>query len=198
MSAPDYRLPDRFLQQLLLAAGLALLTPACAVDDHLEDVAGDVHADDHDDHDDQEDPDAEACEHLAEGPAIAAQAVSEVTSPALADVGEPHTRYDIALTDVTDGKGGWVRLPVAAAGDYIVFLDADVALAAFAGDGTTAREAEDVDDHSDACETIRGRHVFEFPVGETLLWFGPAATDAVSVVIEAAGDHEDHDHGHEE
>lgn len=88
-----------------------------------------------------------------------------------------------------------MRLPVAETGDYVVFLDADVPLAAFAADGTTEMVAEDVADHSDSCDLVAGRHAFEFSVGETMLWFGPATTSSVSIVIEAAGAHDDHQHG---
>ena len=178
---------------LVLPLGLAV-APACGLAELEESVVTAAEgAADHEDHV-EESPDAEACEHLAEGPSLAVQAVSTVTDSALADVGAPHTRYDVDLTDVTDGQGGWVRLPVAAAGDYIVFLADAVAVAAFAADGATAIAAEDVADHSDECATVAGRYVFEFPVGETMLWFGPATTSAVAIVIEAAA--EDHDHEH--
>lgn len=139
-------------------------------------------------------PDAEACEHLADGPSVAVQAVRSVTDPTLPDVGMAHTRYDVALTAVTDGQGGWVRLPVAAAGDYVAFLNDGVPLAAFAADGTSVIAAEDVADHSAACDTVAGRYVFDLPVGETMLWFGPSTTSTVAIVIEAASARDGHDH----
>lgn len=185
------RLAPAFL--LMLGLGLA---PACGIDDLVDDSTriadGLSDIDDHDDHSD-DGPDTEACEHLAEGPALAVAAVSELTSPALADVDVPHTRYDVALTDVAGGQGGWVRLPVGTAGDVIVFLDTDIAVAAFAADGSAETPAEAHAGYSDACDSVAGRWVFELSVGETMLRFGPTEATTVSMVVEQGDVHDDED-----
>jgi hypothetical protein len=52
----------------------------------------------------EEDPFAEACEHMAEGPANAVTASLDVAS--LPDVSAPHTRHDVTLVDVDGGGEG--------------------------------------------------------------------------------------------
>lgn len=76
MSARRSRISLPWILQLFLITGLTFTT-GCGIDDQLHKPADLSHVeDDHSDHADHENetPDVEACEHLAEGPAVAVQA----------------------------------------------------------------------------------------------------------------------------
>jgi hypothetical protein len=130
-----------------------------------------------------EDPDAEACEHMKEGPMalVTAAAAFSATAPA---VKNDHQRYDLTLADGVGGKAGFVTFAVPAAGDYIVYTSAAVKVAvksAAMADVT----AESTTNSFAGCPEVKGRHVYELAVGTYVIGIGPETSDKVSLVLEA-------------
>jgi hypothetical protein len=157
----------RFIWWMVLPLGLA----ACGGDDH-----GD------------ESIDAEGCEHLIGGPAVAVTASDMATDDAPL-VTDQHMRYDIALP----GEGiraGFVRFASGAAGDYVVFLDQAVAFAVVDGDDAEVT-LEDSQTGSPECAEVKGRHAFELEVGTYHLRLGPTEVAAVGMVLERDGEHDE-------
>jgi hypothetical protein len=133
--------------------------------------------------------DVEACEHLKEGPASSVTA-SATTNGAPA-VSNDHRRYDVALVDITGGKGGTVTFAAAEAVDYILFTSADVPVAIKDANGMTVA-AEASAKNSSECTEVKGRHTVPMKVGTHTLTFGPTTETSISVVIEEAA-HDDED-----
>lgn len=129
----------------LVAAFAALLCFACS-DDH--------------DHD----ADAEACEHLEGGPSVAITAsADDATAPAIAP---DHKRYDITFVALAADYGGKVKLE-AEAGDYILFLDADVPLTVKALATGAPVTPESAAKSSATCARVKGRHQIPIAVAGT-------------------------------
>jgi hypothetical protein len=138
---------------------------------------------------DEEGVDAEGCEHLDDGPASAVTAALEAAdAPA---VSNDHMRYDVSLPrlDGTDEGGGLVRFDSDEQTDFVVFLDAPVDLAVTTSDGDPV-EIEESAAQSDACATIRGRHVVALSVGTHHFELGPSEVEVVGLVLEELA-HED-------
>lgn len=133
--------------------------------------------------------DAEACEHLEEGPSVAV--TTTPTAEAAPAISDDHQRYDLTLVEVAGGKGGNVTYASAEAGDYVLFLDADVPLAVRDANGGTI-QIEESTASSATCEVIKGRHVVELGVGTFTFEFGPTEATQVGVVLEHVA------HAHEE
>lgn len=137
----------------------------------------------------EENADVEACEHLQEGPASSVTASASGTGAPT--VSNDHRRYDIALVDVTGGKGGSVSFAAAEATDYILFTSADVPVVVKDSNGQTVA-FEATTKSSSECTEVKGRHTVPLTVGTYTLTFGPTTATSVSLVIEeAGGDHED-------
>jgi hypothetical protein len=134
-------------------------------------------------------PDAEACEHLAEGPsaAVTASDTAAATAPAISN---DHKRYDIALVDDMNGeKVGVVTFAPDEAADFLFFLSADVPLAIEDGSGA-AVAIEDKQTSIPECTDVKARHQVELDVGTYYLRVGPTAEASVNVVVEEAGGHQ--------
>jgi hypothetical protein len=97
-------------------------------------------------------------------------------------------RYDVTLTAITGGNGGFVSFASAEAVHYAFFLDAPVAFAVQDGSGATV-PIEESATSSPECSDIRGRHVVDLGVGTFFLSLGPATESEVSIVIEESGGH---------
>lgn len=136
--------------------------------------------------DDEPSIDVEGCEHLQEGPFvnITASAVRDNTAPAVAG---DHAAYTTALTS---GAVGYVKFAAPEAVDYIVFLDKPVPFAVFDATGA-AVTIEESATSSTECDTIRGKHTFELPVGTAFFGLGPNSGMTVNVVVEEAAGHEE-------
>ncbi len=133
--------------------------------------------------------DVEACEHLQEGPATPVTATTASTgAPA---VSNDHKRYDITLVDASGGKGGAVSFAAGEAGDYILFLGADIPMKVTDSAGG-AVSFEESTKSSTVCGEVKGRHVVPLEVGTYTLTFGPTTEPAVSLVIEEAAHEEGH------
>jgi hypothetical protein len=135
---------------------------------------------------DEEHPDAEGCEHLQDGPAVAltAGSVADDSAPAVA---ADHRRYDIALSGEATSV---VRFAAGEATDHVFFLDADLPLAFVAADGAVVEPEEKLASSSE-CADIAARYTVPLEVGTYYLRFGITAAAGVSLVVEEA----DHDHG---
>jgi hypothetical protein len=128
----------------------------------------------------------EACEHLQEGPAVARTATAAAAgAPA---VSNDHMRYDVALVDVTGGKGGFITFAAAEAGDYVFFFSADVPLAVTtsAGQPVTIAGGET---GSDLCTELARSYDVPLTVGTFNLQLGPTSATSVSIVVEEEGEH---------
>ena len=158
---------------LFLISGLVLASSACGDD------AGGSH--------EELDPEADACEHMVEGPNEEVTAIADMAGEA-PDTGEHHTRWDIALVD--DGGGtfnGYVDLVVEEEGESIVFLDHDIPMTIWdaAGDEVPLLRA---DDSITACTEVDASNTYELGVGTYLLGFGPTTESSVSVIVILAGE----------
>ncbi|AKQ67159.1 hypothetical protein A176_004071 [Myxococcus hansupus] len=165
------------MKKKLLAAFLlstALVSAGCG-DDHSDDDHG---------------VDAEACEHLQNGPATSVIAALGAGEPPA--IRADHRRYDITLADGPDGKQGAVSFAATEATDYVIYTNAAVALSVTTASGEPV-EIEESASSSEGCTDIKGRHVVPLTVGTHILTFGPTSAATVSVLIEEAA----HDHGHE-
>lgn len=140
--------------------------------------------------DDDESGEAEACEHLKEGPASSINA-SATTSGAPA-VSNDHKRYDITFTDVTGGKGGTVSFAASEQAEYTLFLNASVPVEVKDANGQKI-EPEVSGNGSSECDELKVRHTFPLKVGTHTFTFGPTTSTSVSLVLEEAA-HEDHEH----
>ncbi len=128
--------------------------------------------------------DEEGCEHLADGPAVSVTATATASGAPAIDA--DHQRYDIQLTPITGGKGGYVTFAADDEADFVFFLGANVPV--------TFRDAQDQEVEPEAsatssttCTEIKGRYVVPLEVGMYTLSFGPTTEDQVSVVVEEAG-----------
>jgi hypothetical protein len=149
-----------------LCAGLALGLAACG-----------------DSHDDDPDPDAEACEHLQEGP------FHDRTAGADADDSAPQIAADHAAYRVTiPAGGGFVRFAAPAAGDHGFYLSEAVAVTFRDGAGTPIAPEETLTSIA-ACQEVAVKHVVELAVGTVFLELADDAA-RVDLVVEPL----DHEH----
>ena len=135
-----------------------------------------------------ETPEAEACEHLAEGPFKGITAAAAVTDM-LENSAVKHTSVNVSLTDYEGARGGFVEFQAEAAGDFLLFLSADVPLEVFDSAGNQV-PIESTTIGSDLCTEIATTHTVEFSVGTYVLAFGPTSETAVGLVHELS-DHAD-------
>lgn len=159
---------------LFSISGLLVATAACGGDD-----AGGEHED--------LDPEADACEHMIEGPAESVTAVADMAADA-PDMGEHHIRWEIALVD--DGAGafsGYVDLVVEEEGESILFGSADIPVTVrdASGNEVPLRRA---DDSITACTEVDASNSYELGVGTYQLELGPTTESAISVVVILAGE----------
>ncbi|RMG15925.1 MAG: hypothetical protein D6729_11665 [Deltaproteobacteria bacterium] len=133
---------------------------------------------------------AEGCEHAQEGPFIDVEAT---TAPDLAPAVEAgHRAWRITLPE---GAAGFLRLDVPQAGDYHFFLSAAVEMEIY--DDHEALVAIEETRPVDACEALAVDHIVPLSVGRHRIRVGPDSDGGpVTLVIEAAGEAQGHDHGH--
>jgi hypothetical protein len=147
---------------------------------------GDGHGDGHDD----AMPEVDACEHMIEGPEQAATAVADMSADA-PDVGEHHTRFDIALVAGASGMyAGHVDLVVEEAGISDLFLDADVPVNVSSASGSEVM-AHHAQTNITECTEVSVGLGYQLGVGTYRVGFGPTTAQSVSVVVilEEEGEH---------
>lgn len=124
--------------------------------------------------------DAEACEHLNEGPNEAVTATA--TASGAPSINTEHTRFDVTFVDVTGGKGGSVSYAAAHEAHHVIFLNEDVPVKVTSSAGAdvaiTSSEPSD-------CSAVKARHEVPLAVGTYTLTFGPTDKASVRLVIEA-------------
>ncbi|CAM4496980.1 MULTISPECIES: hypothetical protein [Myxococcus] len=145
-----------------------------------------------DDHPEEEGVDAEACEHLQEGPATAVISNMGTNNPP-PEIRADHRRYDITLMSGSEGNQGMVAFAASEAADYVIYTNADVPLSVTTSSGE-AVEIEESTSSSKGCTDIKGRHVVPLTVGTHYLTFGPTSVATFGVLIEES--HGDHGHEH--
>lgn len=136
----------------------------------------------------EDDPDLEACEHMADGPAVDVTAAASVTEAP--SVSTAHTRFDVTLLD--DGAGmytGSVTYEADEAGDHAVYLDADLPLTVY--DVAGAELPVEGSDPVSACAEVAIKKTVELPVGTVELRLGPSSASEVSLVVEGAAHDEE-------
>lgn len=131
-------------------------------------------------------PDAhegEACEHMEEGPAVAAAAALASTSRTPAKVAGDHKRYDVALVQTAGQYEGYVTFENGEAGEYEFYLNADVPFKLMQDGKEIAPEA--TTGALGGCPDVVKKVVHaELAVGEVELHFGPTTTATVGLVFE--------------
>ena len=135
----------------------------------------------------------EGCEHMEAGPnkAVTAAAASAGAPDATAE----HTRIDLALVDVEGGKGGVVQVKPETAGEYYLFLSADVPVKLTkAADGSQVAPEKTLGAVAECTSAIPKHYVYDLAVGTYELTFGPTTQTSVRFVFERDAGEEGHDH----
>lgn len=132
----------------------------------------------------EEHVDAEGCEHLREGPSIAVSAAA--TGSGAPAIDADHNRYDVTLSAVSGGLGGFVSYAAPEATDYLFFLGAAVPVQ-FLDAANVVIALEEEATGSTACTEIKGRYLVPLQVGTYTLRLGPTAQTSVAIVVEEAG-----------
>jgi hypothetical protein len=138
------------------------------------------------------DLDAEACEHISDGPFV--QHLAAETVADAPDVSAEHTAHDVVLVELDGVNGGFVSFQAPAAGEYVFFLDQDVPLSiqSSAGADVLVEERCDPAACSPTCALVRGRLLVDLAVGTYYLELGPTDLPSVHLLHEAIGvAHED-------
>ena len=158
-------------------------------DNHDNHAHGENHEENHENHNHGgEDLAAEGCEHMKDGPSQAVTAAAEA-SGTLEDVALAHTRVDITLADYMGMKGGFVRYEAAETGDYVFFVDSDVALEV-RDDADAVVAFEEMGVAVDACAEVAVQHTIELEAGKSYkIVLGPTDAASVKIVSEHAGEH---------
>jgi hypothetical protein len=154
----------------LLTATLALSAAACA-DDHDHD-----HAD--------ESPEAEACEHLSDGPAQAVLAVAAEEVAGLPDISKSHTRFDVTLPGDAGKLAGYVKFVSTKSGDTLLVANADVPMQLVDGTGAAVQPKSEATSQA-GCAAVKRRAVYTLGVATYRLKLGPTATSTVGLLFEA-------------
>jgi hypothetical protein len=136
------------------------------------------------DHEGEETPEAEACEHLVDGPAQAVDAKADPKTSDLADVSKSHTRFDVTLpADASGTYGGYVRFLAPAKGGYLVVANASTPLQVIdsAGAEVTPTSAA----ATPACSAAKVQLGLNLDVATYLVKLGPAPQAKVGLLFEA-------------
>src|SRR5262245_46759353 len=105
---------------------------------------------------------ADACEHIAEGPI---KTVTTAAAPADApDLALTHTRWDITLSGSGDARGGFLKVVVAAAGDYAFVFASPVQLTVTDGGGQLVAPTSSAGFDSN-CATVQAEIIYSLAVG---------------------------------
>jgi hypothetical protein len=160
---------------LSLTSGLVIAVAACS--DH-HDEPGSHH----------DGPEDEACDHMIDGPGLAATAVADMTADA-PDAGEHSVRWDVALAAGAGGMyGGYVDLVVEEAGITDLYLDVDVPVKVWDASGNEVM-VHHAQTSFTLCTEVSVGLGYQLGVGTYLVGFGPTTEEAVSMVVVLEGEH---------
>ncbi len=136
-----------------------------------------------------EEIEAEACEHLEEGPFEPLVATADAESAPTGD--QTHVSYEVTLLPDEGGSfGGFVAFESAEGGEYYVFSDAEVELSFWSGASIPVLSECEGSPCSETCGLIARRYQLELPSGRTIIELRGASTAEVSLLVEAG----EHDH----
>lgn len=130
-----------------------------------------------------ESPEAEACEHLSEGPATALTANTTDDGDS-ADVSKSHTRYDLTLPGEAEKKGGYAKFISPQAGDYLLVMNGEVPVQLLDLQGN-AVEPKSAGSALDGCSAVRRQAVYTLGVATYRLKLGPTSASSVGLLFEA-------------
>jgi len=154
----------------------------------------------------EESQDEHVCEHLLDGPVVSMDASPDYQS-AIDSLGSDatyriqvqlHSRYDLELIEGPDGHfyGHIPYQPIADEGDYILYMDQNVAVTIRNTEDDSVVEAEETYDHSDDCATVAYKGVYHLHAGDTyILSFDDLHESTIGMLFPAAAE-EDDDHDH--
>ena len=132
----------------------------------------------------------EVCHHMNEGPIIEFSA-SQTTEDA-PDITSTHTRIDITLVDIDSTKGGFAKLSVDEAGDYLIFTHTETNLTV-TDYTTTVVEPEHFSSVA-ACDAAHWYAQYHFGIGSYHIKLESESEESVSLVVAFQGEEHDHDH----
>ncbi len=131
-----------------------------------------------------EDPAAEACEHLAEGPAQAVAAKTTDAAAELPDVSTSHTRFDVTLpADVSGTYAGYVKFLAPAAGSYLLVANAAVPIQVIDSAGKAVAPTAQV--AVGACAAVKTQLELPLGVATYRVKVGPHTQPLVGLLFEA-------------
>lgn len=165
----------RFLSAAALMASMAAALQFTACDSHSEDHGSD------------DAYKADACEHMAKGPAETVTALSG-RDDSLPDVSEAHTRYDIALPNVAGSREGYVAFRADEANDFHFALSSDATLGITDSAGAVV-EPEGEADNESGCSEVKFLHTYELEAGRYVLHLASGFETSVSLVAVEGGGH---------
>lgn len=129
--------------------------------------------------------DAEGCEHMNEGPAVAVTANLVSMNRERDKVAVTHTRFDVKLTPNAGQNEGYVLLDSDEAAEVQVYLSQDVPFKLMQDGHVIAFDASDK--HPLTCPAIQAHYAADLGIGPVELHFGPTPETTVSLVLEHAG-----------
>jgi hypothetical protein len=138
-----------------------------------------------------EEIEAEACEHLEEGPFEPLAASADAEGAPSAD--QTHVSYELTLLEQGDGSfGGFVAFESEEGGDHYVFSDAPLQLTFSGEDGAQLAVESRCESEpcSETCALVAERYQVDLPVGRTVIEVRGATSAEASLLVEAG----EHDH----
>lgn len=139
-------------------------------------------------------PEADACEHMIEGPNQAVTSIADIAADA-PDLDEEHVRFDVDLAGDGTMRTGYVDLVIGDAEEHMVFLSADVPMTLRDADGNELAP-EATQNAIAECTEVAVGYTFDFAVGTYHMELGPTELAQVQVVFfHPGGEHEEHE-GH--
>lgn len=126
----------------------------------------------------------DACEHMADGPALAVTAAGSGDGP-LPDVSASHTRFDIALAPAGVDRGGFLAFKADGKNDFFFALNRAAALDIRDSAGT-AMVREGAVDTASGCAVVKGIHAYELPAGTFILRLAAPDSSVSLVTVEGS------------
>jgi hypothetical protein len=136
------------------------------------------------------DPAVDGCEHLEGGPFVDVAATADPSDAP--DVSTEHSAFRVALAgDASAGFSGWVSYGASAAGELIVYVNADVTMRMEDASGSPLDwEQECISDCTGICDEVANARTVDIAtVGTYRLQIESATDSEVTLVIVEGGEH---------